>query len=228
MLANFGYSSTIQYMSNLHETGTLPGDPELLGCQINIKSLCDDVLALKPEGSPLTFWEVSGDVEPETILEKLRNIRSLGRILLYEGESLSAPSGGERYPDLGIFATNAILRAVSIRAWGWEDDKWRINPGGPDKPPYDVIRYPGEKDWIRQSDIVITYSDGKQSAIETISIYTGSRIAGTLPSFTRDVWAMEYAETGYEGHNKKSIKPEDEAEIEEFIDIAKSISKPAA
>lgn len=199
-----------------------PQDPELLLCQVQIKTLCDEILAHMPEQYLLTFWDIHAKADGNDIQEKLR-ASSIGDLLLKDGDTLSAPGNHEYYPDLRLYVGKAALIGVSVRAWGWEYDKHRINPNGPDKPPYDIIYYPGEQDWTRQLDISLHYSNGNQAASQTVTTQTGSSSAGHLPSVSRDVSAMAYAETGYEGHNQAWRNAQSTSEIEDFVALAKDV-----
>lgn len=199
-----------------------PHDPEFLACQVEMKKLCDEILALKPERIQLTYWDVAAQVDPVAVQQQLRE-SAFGDLMLHDGDTLSSPSPSEHHPDLNLFVGQAQLQAVTVRAWGWEYDKHRIDPKGPDKPPYDVIEYPGEKDWTRQLDVSLHYTNGKQTASQTVTIQTGSMHAGELPSASRDVSASAYAEMGYEGHNQTWRACKDEDEATQFITLAKEL-----
>lgn len=161
--------------------GPRPQDPELSASQVAMKSLCDEVLALKPEHLHfVNFEDVISGANPSEVQERLR-ASSLGDLMLKDGDSLSAIRTSDYYPDLDLFVGGARLVGVGVRAFGWEDDKRRIDPNGSDKPPYDIIDYPGEKDWIHQLDIKLWYSNGKQEACQTITAYTSSKAAGCHP-----------------------------------------------
>lgn len=199
-----------------------PQDPDLTASQKAIKSLCDDILALKPADSPLTFEGFATKVSPELVQECLRS-SSVGDLMLSDGDTLSAVSTSDHYPELGLFIGQAELVGVEVRAWGWEDRKCRIDPNGPKQAPYDLIYYPGEKDWMHELDIILIYSDGKNTAYQTIAASTSSDRAGTLPMMSRDVSAMAYAETGYEGHNQVSRPTKDDDEVLEFVTLAREL-----
>ena len=204
----------------IHEP--IPQDPELLVCQTEIKTICDEILYLKPEQIRLTFWDVASGADPMQVQQRLR-ATSLGDLLLKHGETLSGPAAGGYYPDLGLYIGQAELEGVSVRAWGWEHDKYRINPEASEKPPYDVIEYPGEIDWSRQLDISLHYTNARQTARQTISMQTGSNEAGQLPAAFRDVSAMAYAESGYGGHNQLWRSAHSEEEVAVFIALARDL-----
>lgn len=205
------------------EQAPKPKDPELTPSQAAIKALCDEILALRPQPPEVTFEDVLGTMDPEQIQDRLRQ-SSLGDLLLQDGETLSAHHSMDgHYPELNLFIGQAKLIAVTVRAWGWEYDKRRINPNGPTTPPYDIIDYPGEKDWLHELDVMLWYSNDEHTASQTITAITGSRNAGTLPKVSRDVASMSYAETGYEGHNQVSRPAKSEEEVLDFVTIAKEL-----
>lgn len=199
-----------------------PQDPELLPCQVQIKDLCNEILALKPEQNDLTFWDIRSKADGEEVQERLR-VSSLADLMLKDGDTLSLPESNEHYPDLGLYVGKVALVGVSVRAWGWDYDKHRIDPNGPEEPPYKIIYYPGEQDWTRQLDISLHYSNENQSARQTITTQTGSRNAGNLPSVSRDVYAMAYAETGYEGHNQLWRSAINASEVDNFLALAREL-----
>lgn len=196
-------------------------DPELTPAQQEIKSITDEVLAMKPERFSLTYWDVATSVPPQEIHDRLQ-ATAASALLLDEGESLSARQPNDYWPDLKLNASAETLKWVSMRAWGWEYEKVRINPEGPNVPPYDVLTFPGQTDWSRQLDICLGYANEQQTAHLTVSSSTSSMRAGQTPMLSRDVHAMAYAETGYEGHNQNLIQAT-EADIIAFGGICRYI-----
>lgn len=199
-----------------------PQDPELLTCQADMKNLCEEILVLKPEHIQITYWDVLVETDANALQQRMRDSR-FGDLLLKDGDTLSYPTPNNYYPDLNLYVGQAAIKAVFLRAWKWEFDKYRINPEGPTKPPYDIIRYPGEKDWQHQLDICLHYSNDGSSATQKITMQTDSMSAGHLPSISRDVSAMAYAEQGYEGHNQEYRQCKDAEEASEFIAIAREL-----
>jgi hypothetical protein len=197
-------------------------EPELTPAQLEVKSLADEILSHKPENFDLTFWNYATDIDPHEVEMKLRQIAA-GSLLLGEGESLSAPNTDRYWPELDLFATKATLKAVSLRAWGWEWEKHRRDPSGPTTPPFDIISFPGEKDWARQLDISLHYDNGRNTASQAITTYTASERAGITPTLSRDVHAMAYAETGYEGHNQKFLEIVGEEDVLAFTGICRHL-----
>jgi len=68
-----GLGSIVKQMSELNNQGEpKPQDPEFLPCQLCMKQLCEDVLALKPEGAILAFWDVVADISPDLVRGRLK------------------------------------------------------------------------------------------------------------------------------------------------------------
>lgn len=197
-----------------------PKDPELIPSQQAVKELADSILSFKPEKAQITFWGFRSSVSPDDLQTKLRDTH-FGDLLLADGDTLSIATD-RYYPDLDLFVGKAEMTGVGIRAYGWEENKWRIYSGGPQEPPYDVIRYPGEKDWSRELEIRLSYSNGKERASQIIAVSTSSRGAGQTPLIVRLVSAPAYAETGYEGHSRVYKRDSDEA-VTEFIELASEV-----
>jgi hypothetical protein len=127
------------------------------------------------------------------------------------------------FPELNLFVGNSPLVGVDMRVWGWEYEKRRIDPTGPTEPPYKIVEYPGEKDWIRQIDIRLWYGDAQHSACQEVSVSTSSEREGAVPSISRDVVAPAYAETGYEGHNQRALRTTTDHQVLEFVALARDL-----
>jgi hypothetical protein len=199
-----------------------PQDPELLPCQLEIKRLCEEILALKPKKFQMTYWDIQVSIDPNTLQDRLRS-GSLADLMLEDGDTLSSPAPSEYHHDLNLYIGQAQMTGVTLRAWLWEYDKHRIDPNGPDKSPFDVISYPGEKDWTHQLDIMLHYKNETYTATQTITMQTGSMHAGKLPSISRDVSAAVYAEQGYEGHNQVYRDTKNAEEASAFITLAREL-----
>jgi hypothetical protein len=147
---------------------------------------------------------------------------SLGDLMLKDGDSLSAPPSNDYHPDLNLYVGQARLVGVGVRAWGWEHDKYRIDPNGPDKPPYDIIDYPGEKDWAHKLGIRLWYSNGRHKACQKLIAHTSSNDS-ELPQVWRDVLSPAYAEMGYDGHNQVDREATSDEEVLEFVNLAREL-----
>jgi len=201
-----------------------PQNSELTQSQMAMKDLCDEILALRPEQTNLTYNDIKSSADPEKIQERLR-ASLLGDLMLKDGDSLSASPTDEHHPDLDLYVGQAELIQAGVRAWGWEYDKHRIDPDGPTEPPYDIIDYPGEKDWIHQLDIKLWYFDADELACQTVTVYTSSITAGTSSVVSRKVLALTYVVTaeGYEGHNQVLRTAQSEEEVLAFVDLAREL-----
>jgi hypothetical protein len=208
---------------NKRDIEPIPDDPPLTASQERLKALGDEVLAFKPEGADITFWPMSSRINPHDTQSRLR-AATFGGLLLKDGDSLSSPTPSDYHPELGLFVGQATLVGVGITAWGWEYDKVRIFSDTPDQPPpYEVVRYPGEKDWARQIDLDLFYKGEIHSATQSVTTSTSSMRSGITPSISRDVRAMSYAETGYEGHNQVYRENFTEDDVLSFLTIASEV-----
>lgn len=199
----------------------IASDPPLLPSQLAVKSACDEILKLKRVKSQLSFITIPSTLDPGDIQERLR-ASSIGDLMLGDGDSLSVVGDGGYHRDLELYVGDSNLIAVEVRAWGWTFAKYRIDPEGPQQPPYDVLAYPGEKDWARKLDVRLWYSNAKHSAAQEIGV-TARSFRSEMPGFERNVVAPAYAETGYEGHNGAWRGARDEREVVDFLRIAQDL-----
>jgi hypothetical protein len=179
------------------------GRADLAATAWDFKSLADVALARR-RNRQLSFVHVpSLDTDPRVVLARIRS-SSLADLVLPEGASLSVPDGGDYYPDLGVTATDASLRSVSLMALGWD---WPVAAGYPDNPT-----------WSRVLEISGWYGPKSQSAVKQVfrASVSGNATSAGDAHVSRDVWASEYAETGYEGHNQ-SYRDAKVAEIAFFV-----------
>jgi hypothetical protein len=200
-----------------------PEDLPLTASQEKLKSLADEILAFKPVGADITFWPLSSRINPENTQSRLR-AATFGDLLLNDGDTLSSPTPSDYRPDLGLYVGKATLEGVGITAWGWEYDKVRIFSETPDQPPpFEVVRYPGEIDWARQIDVKLFYKGTIHAATQSVTTSTSSIRSGQTPSISRDVRAMAYAETGYEGHNQVYRDDFSEDDVINLLEIAREV-----
>lgn len=210
-------------MTEIQNVGeSKPQDPELMACQLEFKKICEEILVLRPEGLAITYWGFQSNLDPVAIQDRLRQSTFTG-LLLADGDSLSAPNPGVHQPDINLYVGPDTLNRLSITAWLWEYNKIRIDPNGPEKPPFDIIKYPGEKDWTHQLDINLHYKDPIHTATQKISMQTGSLYSGELPSISRDVSSMSYAEQGYEGHNQVGGIVNNEEEVIMYLGLVREL-----
>lgn len=198
-----------------------PTDPDLLPSQVAFKVVSDEILKYKTNDR-LTAIHFRIETDPTELVERLRQ-SSLKDLLLKSGESLSVTQPDDHYPDLDLVVGKASISAVSLTHWNWQEKKWRVDPNGPQKAPYKIIKYPGEFDWAREIDINIWFSNGINTAAQKLSVYNSSWIAGRILQITRSVYAPDYFETGYEGHNYKYRTFKDEKEIMFFVELVREL-----
>lgn len=203
-----------------------PIDPALLECQVAFKSLSDEMLEAERNRSTFMKLFVGFRVtaNPSDILERL-NQSTLRDLLLESGQSLSAqPQPHPRQPDLGLTVGEAPLQKVTISHRYWDDNKIRlVKQDPPEIPPYNVIEYPGERDWTREIGIEIWFGNDRKSVAQQLKVWDSSTHAGEMPSITRTLYSPEYFETGYEGHDHKSRPFRNQEETMSFVDLAREL-----
>ncbi len=196
----------------------MPVDPDLLPVQESLKEQADEILAFK--GKHALFFEAKVDVDPVELQARLRDsvtFPTLGRIMLANGDSLSAVPPNERQRDLDLFVVDESLKAVSVRGWGIEYPKSRFVTVGDEGERDNFVVFDGETDWDRRLTIKLHYDNGLQRAMQTLSLETSSENAGQLPGFYRDVIAPAYAVQGYNGHNEDWRQAETAYEASQFV-----------
>lgn len=168
-------------------------------------ALANTLLALKETDSPLSFIDIEVATQPEVVLLKLGSIAA-GSLLARDDEQLAITSNGDYYPVLDLRKRSAKLVGVSLRAWGWDDQKYIFtNKDGEEYLyPDDVLFYPSdEKNSTRQLELSFSYQDTKSGGFsESVSLFLTSSGSTTMSS---QIFANAYAETGYEGHNGSSL-----------------------
>ncbi len=198
----------------------MPRDPPLLGVQGFLKDVADEILEQRTEDNRALFYETKVDVDPVELQSTLRDTNVypvIGRLMLADGDSLSVVPPNMLQPNLNLYVDDDNLRGVSVRAWGREDDKSRFVTVGDEGPRDNFVVFEGETDWTRSLYVKLHYSDGRQRAIQQLSISTSSEKAGILPWFGRDVITPAYADMGYNGHNEKVAESSSLRETALFI-----------
>lgn len=170
---------------------------ELSESQRKILEMCDEILALQPDRQ-LTFVNVEVNSDPEEVDVKLR-ASGISDVMLQDGESLSVSNPDDYHPDLNLYIGSSEVVDTGLRSWGWDFD---------------------DGSWMRELDISLVHTNGEKDAQQVVKLVASS--SRDTPQIIRDVWAFEYAETGYEGHNQKYRSCSDE-EAEEFLDIARQM-----
>lgn len=186
-------------------------------------ALADVLLTLKEPGSQFTFVNVAVELSPETVLDKLKAI-SVGSILSDDDEQLAIASDGEYYPKLDMRKQGVKLSGVGLRIWGWDDIKYVFTnkEGELYEYPRHALVYPSdEKSSTRQLELSFSYRNKESTSFtESISLYL---TAGGSTTISSNVWAMAYAETGYEGHGGSSLQNLTDEDIAAFGDLVAQI-----
>lgn len=184
-------------------------------------ALANELLTLND--SQFTFVDVAVEASPETVLNKLKAI-SVRSILSGDDEQLALASDGKYYPILDIRKQNAKLAGVGLRVWGWDDQKYVFTNKEDDQYEYPrhALVYPSdEKNSTRQLELSFSYHTKESTSFtESISLYL---TAGGSATISNNVWAMAYAETGYEGHGGSSLQNLTDEDIAAFGDLIAEI-----
>jgi hypothetical protein len=145
-------------------------------------------------------------------------------MLSEEAEQLAIPSDGTYYPILDIRKQNAELVGVGLRVWGWDDTKYVFTnkDGEPYEYPKHALVFPSnEKSSTRQLELSFGYKDATAGEFsESISLYLSADGSAAISS---NIWAMAYAETGYEGHAGSSLHNLTDDDIAAFGDLIAEI-----
>lgn len=191
-------------------------DHEISQARADAVALADVLLAHKPDGSPLTFVDIVMEGDDEQMLDELA-ASPFGRLLAAPDEQLAIESDGSYYPVLDIRKESGVFLGMGLRAWGWDEDKWRHTDVGEDYPR-EFKEYPGEKDKTRELELAMSYRVGRETVTETITLYFGTTPSGTFRASSQ-LHMMAYAETGYEGHGGKGIGRISDEDAYWFLDF---------
>ena len=197
-------------------------DHQLRPIQKKFIDAVDQMLALKEEGSTWSFIDLRCVKGFNEAIELVQSCDELSEVLSGHDEQLAIETDGEYYPVFDVTKASSSPVGISLRAWGWEDEKVRYKRGeGNTLEGY--IVYEGEKDHTRELDISFHYRQGKEHIVETVSLY-GSTMNQSNPRLYSQIWMSAYAETGYEGHGGHSAGSTSDETIEKFIEIAERLT----
>jgi hypothetical protein len=197
---------TISYFISTIIMNTFTGEAEqcLTPAQIGLRDISAEILSLKPEGNPRSFWSVPFQVDPHDVERKLKE-SSIADIMLKDGDSLSSIEPiGQHTPELGLYIGQAQLICGNLTAWLWELEN---------------------DEWSRQVDIRLRYTNGENQAMQVIALITHSFRPGSLPLFMRSVYAPAYMDMGYEGHKQVTRSARDEDEALMFVGLVRETFK---
>lgn len=205
------------------KTPTDQYDYEVEPVSADMIALTDALLEHKDTTSSLTFVDIVVSASREEALARLTSSRA-GELIAHEDEQLAIESAGDYYPQLDIRKKKGAFTGVSVRAWGWNDPKYRYTDLNKEEVTYprEFKEYEGEVDKTRQLDISLHYAIGGTTVVETITMY-GSSIGHDMPLIGREVWVSAYAETGYEGHKAKRLENVTKKDVYELLDIVAEI-----
>jgi len=195
-------------------------DHELTKAQQDTIALSDELLTHKPENS-LTFVDIVLAGDHNAMLAEIE-AGPLNYLLASPQKQLAYESDGEYYPKLDVRKEFTTYTGMSLRVWGWDDEKVR-RTNHQTQPPYDLTRYPGEIDKTRQLELGMCYAVGDEHVTESLSLYASTAQPGFLQASSK-IFMTAYMEQGYEGHGGKSdIHVRDEA-VEWLLDfVAKHV-----
>lgn len=192
-------------------------DHELTRVQAGAIALADELLKHKPEKSPITFVDMILVGDQHEMLAELETGPMSG-LLAKPDEQLAIESDGSYYPILDVRKQNGRFTGMGLRVWGWDYDKIRYIKEREQGPPYEFKEYPEEKDKARQIDIRMGYVVGEESVVEEVTIYASTTQRDYIHA-SRSLSMMAYAETGYEGHGRKSDDEMSDEALEWFLDF---------
>lgn len=173
-------------------------------------TLADALLEHKTPDSRLSFVDIVAQAEQKDIIEEIRQMR-IGELLLKDDEQMAIESDGSYYPQLDWRRQNSDLGTASVRAYGWQVDKVRY---GDDS--YKL--YEGEHDKVRELSLCFHYLFSDEYAVEKLVLYGATSSRG-LPSISRSLYIPEYAESGYEGHDFKTLADVTSRDVLDFMNI---------
>lgn len=142
---------------------------------------------------------VSSAAMPRVALAHLHRDPEIDELLLTEGASMSVAYPNADYPDLGIRASARNLQSVWLRATQWQQ-------------PH-----------ATEIELSFDYSQRQKLATQTINAFSSAGQIDGIPTLSRYVWAIDYAESGYEGHKQELLeKPSPEALLA-FIGVCRYV-----
>lgn len=180
--------------------------PQLTVEQARLKQLVDCICQQKYPNN-LNLADATAAADPSRVQERLRQ-SSFSRLLLADGQSLSAEPAKPHKSESELLVGLANLTSVSLRAWSW-------NLEG-------TAGVRDEEYWAKKLDIRLRYSNGTQKAWQVLSAYTSSGSPET-PALWREVVAADHTEMGYGSHGHAKLYGVQPENVCEFIDIAQDI-----
>lgn len=188
-------------------------------------ALAEELLRLKDPNSPATFVDIRVAMPTSQVLEEIKNLK-VRELLEDDDAQLALPSTGEYYPELDIKKNKAVSCGTGVTVWGWQHNKHvmiRSDKG------QEALLFPEEEmmSWY-QIDVSFSYRlnagthgySVDTTLVETLTLSIGTQGELRLSS---NIWASEYAETGYEGHIRRALTDATEEDIAAFADFIAEI-----
>lgn len=196
-------------------------DYDITDTELSCFAMADELLSLKCDDR-LTFVDIVIDPSAEEALNKLESIRA-GQVLAGEDDQLAIESDGSYYPILDLKKKNLELRYVSLRVYGWDNNKnvFAIPEGEEYSFPEHCLIYPSdEKNKVRQIELSFIYGGSGNYVTESVSMYL---VNGQEPKIYSRLAASAYMETGYEGHGGTTLSECTDKDVADFGDLIAEI-----
>lgn len=178
-------------------------------------ALADALLEMK-DSPRLSFVDFIPKLPAEEVVRKIQT-SPLGELLAPDDEQLgSAPFRDEEYVD--ITKAKSTLTGVSLRVYGWEDEKMSILQPVTKTANYEhVLAYPSdERRKRRELSIGMSYDSAETGYVE--SLHLSFDDAGHTDLY-RKVYVFEYGETGYEGSHHNLISSVTDEQVTAFGEL---------
>lgn len=187
-----------------------------------VRKLTNDMLASTKLSSAYDS-KIIPIINPLSVVADLE-ATPLQSLLLQEGESLSAEQPNGRYHDLKLLVSPITLASAALQVERFTKPKYGVMPlmaGGANELSF----HPGKLEIDNEVSIRLRYTNGNSRADQIISAIDLSDSAGDIATLARKVWSIDYAESGYERHNRLELSPPSEDAVIAFIGICRNILK---
>lgn len=179
--------------------------PEALSeSQQRMIALCEKLQVYKPKDYPLNEFNIGLRQPAAEVRQKVAET-ALGTLLLPEGSSLGYEPANEYYPDINLHVGTTALKAVGLAVYKYTWDCYEERDG-------EYVKN-GRQDSLYILTLRFAYKRDGQYAAEEVGVETATSHLNTPLHAFGNVWAMEYAETGYEGHNNRGQRMSDEESL---------------
>lgn len=197
-------------------------DYELTQLQTDLLEFGHELHSLK-ENNRLTFVDFVLQGDENEMLAELE-ASPVADLLSRPHEQLAIPSDGSYYPELDLSKDKAEFLGMGLRVFGWKSEKTRYTNLATRKSgdPYEWKEYDGE-DWTYEFNLGMSYECDDGHFSESLFMTVGSVQPDDM-RISSQIFAHEYAETGYEGHGGHSTGDPTEEQVAWLADfIAKHL-----